>query len=123
MAQTTYHGGCHGGCHCGAVRFHVDLDLDQPAITCNCSICSRSGTMLSFAPSSAFVLEQGESNLTDYQFNKKAIHHLFCKTCGIKAFGRGAGPDGKEMVAVNVRCLDNIDLEKVPTRRVDGKSM
>ena len=119
MAQITH----HGGCHCGAVRFHVALDLDKPAITCNCSICSRSGTMLSFVPSSQFVLDQGESNLTDYQFNKNVIHHLFCKTCGIKAFGRGIGPGGAEMVAVNVRCLDNIDLDEVPTQKFDGKSL
>jgi hypothetical protein len=119
MAQTTH----HGGCHCGAVRFHVDLDLDQPATTCNCSICSRSGTILSFVPSSQLVLDQGEDNLTDYQFNKKVIHHLFCKTCGIKTFGRGVGPGGQEMVAVNVRCLDNVDLERVPTRHFDGKAM
>ena len=118
MAQSIH----HGGCHCGAVRFHVDLDLEQTAVTCNCSICSRSGTILSFVPNARFVLERGEGELTDYQFNKKVIHHMFCKTCGIKTFGRGVGPDGKEMVAVNVRCLDDIDLDKVPTRHVDGKA-
>ena len=119
MAQTTH----YGSCHCGAVRFHVDIDLEKPAITCNCSICSRSGTVLSFVPKEQFVLDQGESNLTDYQFNKKVVHHLFCKTCGIKAFGRGTGPNGVEMVAVNVRCLDDVDLAQVPTRQFDGKSM
>jgi hypothetical protein len=119
MAQTTH----HGGCHCGAVRFHVDLDLAQPAVTCNCSICARSGTMLSFAPAAQLVIDQGEDNLTDYQFNKKVIHHLFCKTCGIKPFGRGTMPDGKEMVAINVRCLDDIDLAQVPTRQVNGKAL
>ncbi len=119
MALTTR----HGGCHCGAVRFHVDIDLDQPAITCNCSICTRAGTILSFVPRAQFALEQGEANLTDYQFNRNVIHHLFCKTCGIKAFGRGVGPDGKEMVAVNVRCLDDIDLDRVPTKHFDGKAM
>lgn len=118
MAQTTH----QGSCHCGAVRFHVDLDLEQPAITCNCSICSRSGSMLSFVSASQFTLDQGEPNLTDYQFNKKMIHHLFCKTCGIKAFGRGTGPDGKEMVAINVRCLEDVDLAKVPTHQVDGRA-
>lgn len=118
MSQTTH----HGGCHCGAVRFHVDLDLSKPGIVCNCSMCSRSGTVLSFVPTKQFVLEQGEGNLADYQFNKKVIHHLFCKTCGIKAFGRGIGPGGAEVVAVNVRCLDNVDLDKVPTQKHDGKS-
>ena len=119
MAQTTH----HGSCHCGAVRFRVDLDLEQPALTCNCSICSRSGTMLSFVPTSRFTLEQGEPDLTDYQFNRNLIHHLFCKTCGIKAFGRGVGPDGAEMVAVNVRCLEGVDLDQVPTKRFDGKAL
>lgn len=117
MAQTTH----QGSCHCGAVRFHVELDLDQPAITCNCSICTRSGTMLSFVPPSQFTLDQGEPNLTDYQFNKMKIHHLFCKTCGIKTFGRGITPDGKDVVAINVRCLENIDLAQVPTHQVNGK--
>jgi hypothetical protein len=119
MAQTTH----HGSCHCGAVRFHVDLDLEKPAITCNCSICTRSGTVLSFASPDQFVLGQGESNLTDYQFNRNVIHHLFCKTCGIKAFGRGVGPDGKPMVAVNVRCLEDVDLASVPTHQFNGKAL
>lgn len=119
MTQTTH----HGGCHCGAVRFHVDLDLTQPAITCNCSICSRQGTLLSFVPTNQFTLDGGEANLTDYQFNKNIIHHLFCKTCGVKSFGRGIGPDGAAMVAINVRCLDDIDLAAVPTYSYDGKSM
>jgi hypothetical protein len=119
MPQTTH----NGGCHCGAVRFHVDLDLAKPALTCNCSICLRSGTVLSFVPTSQFVLEKGGDNLTDYQFNKNVIHHLFCKTCGIKSFGRGVGPDGKEMVAVNVRCLDDIELDKVQTQQYNGKAV
>lgn len=79
--------------------------------------------MLAFTSPEQFVLEQGESNLTDYQFNRNVVHHLFCKTCGIKAFGRGIGPDGKEMVAVNVRCLENVDLAKVPTHHFDGKAL
>jgi len=111
-----------GGCHCGAVRYHVSLDLSQPAITCNCSICTRGGTVLSFVPSTSFTLDQGEDALTKYQFNKRHIDHLFCKTCGIKSFARGKTPDGNEMVAINVRCLDDVDLAQVPTHAVDGKS-
>ncbi len=79
--------------------------------------------MLSFVPAAQFVLDKGEDNLTDYQFNKNVIHHLFCKTCGIKAFGRGRGPNGMEMVAVNVRCLDDVDPTTLPTQHFDGKSL
>jgi hypothetical protein len=116
--STTEH---HGGCHCGAVRYRVEIDLAAPAITCNCSMCGRAGTVLSFVGQSQFHLEQGDANLTDYQFGKQKIHHLFCKTCGVKSFARGAGPHGP-MVAVNVRCLDEVELEKVPTKFVDGRA-
>ena len=83
-----------GGCHCGAVRYRVDIDLSKPVTQCNCSICSRTGTLLSFVPASAFTLEKGEDSLTDYQFKKKNIHHLFCKVCGVRSFARGQGPNG-----------------------------
>lgn len=110
----------HGGCHCGAVRYTVTLDLSTPALACNCSMCGRAGGLLSFVPASKFTLDQGEDSLTDYQFNKHVIHHLFCKKCGIKAFARGKGPNG-ETVAVNVRTLDDVDVFTVPTKQFDGK--
>jgi hypothetical protein len=110
-----------GGCHCGAVRYRVSLALDQ-AITCNCSICSKTGTMLSFTPATRFTLLSGDETLTDYQFGKKRLHHLFCNRCGIRSFARGTGRDGAPMVAVNVRCLDGVELEQVPTKQYDGRS-
>jgi hypothetical protein len=110
-----------GSCHCGAVRYTVELDTTQPANICNCSMCGRSGSMLMFVAPDKFTLEAGEANLTDYQFNKQNIHHLFCKTCGIKSFARGQGRTGP-MVAVNVRCLDDVDVFTQPTKQIDGKS-
>jgi hypothetical protein len=88
---------------------------------CNCSICSRTGTLLSFVPANAFTLEKGEDSLTDYQFNKKHIHHLFCRVCGVRSFARGQGPNGP-MVAINTRCLEDVDAATLPLQRFDGKS-
>lgn len=112
-----------GGCHCGKVRYRVSLDLSAPSIACNCSICSRTGTLLSFVPESQFTLEQGQDVLTDYQFNKKVIHHLFCATCGVRSFARGTRPDGSAMVAVNVRCLDGVEPAELPVRTFDGRKL
>lgn len=119
MAVSTH----HGGCHCGAVRYQVDIDLDAPALSCNCSMCGRAGTLLQFVPEAAFKLEQGEQNLTDYQFNKHVIHHLFCNRCGIKPFARGTGQNGP-MVAINVRTLDDVDPFAVAAaaKQFDGKN-
>ncbi|OGZ45249.1 MAG: aldehyde-activating protein [Candidatus Ryanbacteria bacterium RIFCSPHIGHO2_02_FULL_48_12] len=110
-----------GGCHCGAVRYKVETDLVK-VISCNCSHCAKKGMLLAFVPSEQFRLLSGEDNLTDYQFNKKIIHHLFCSTCGVQSFSRGAGKDGKEMVGINVRCLDDVDVESLMLTPFDGKS-
>ncbi len=118
MDEKTY----TGGCHCGAVRYRVTIALGE-AVTCNCSICSKTGAVLAFAPASQFTLVQGADALTDYQFGKKRIHHLFCSRCGVRSFARGAMPDGTPMAAVNVRCLDGVDLEAVGIRRFDGRSL
>jgi hypothetical protein len=110
-----------GSCHCGAVRYRVDIDLSRPVTQCNCSICARTGTLLSFLPASAFTLEKGEESLTDYQFNKKVIHHLFCRVCGVRSFARGQGPKGPT-VAINARCLEDVDPTTLSVQHFDGKS-
>lgn len=112
-----------GGCQCGAVRFRVEGNLDHPII-CNCSRCQKLGSVLVFAPRAAFVLERGEEAQTEYLFNRNAIHHLFCKTCGIQSFSYAAAPDGTEMVAVNVNCLDGVDPREAAGRAqmYDGRS-
>ena len=63
-----------GGCQCGQVRYEVALDLDAPVIACNCSRCGRLGSLLSFAPAADFKLSSGEDAVTEYKFNKHAIH-------------------------------------------------
>ena len=116
---TTKH---QGGCQCGAVRYEVELDLSQPVIACNCSMCGKSGTLLSFVPEGSFELTAGADNLQDYKFNNHIISHMFCKTCGIKSFARGKSPDGSATAAINVRCLDDVDIGVLERKQVDGKS-
>jgi hypothetical protein len=112
-----------GGCHCGQARFEVTADLST-VISCNCSICSKRGLLLTFVPPEQFKLVAGdEKALTDYQFNKKVIHHLFCPACGVESFGTGTGPDGQTMYAINVRCLDGVDLGALKLTPFDGRSM
>ena len=112
----------NGSCHCGAVRFTAEADLSQ-TMTCNCSMCRRSGAIYAFVPAASFHLETPEDALHDYQFNKRIIHHLFCKTCGVRAFGRGKGPDGSDMVAINVRCLDDVDPTALTPIAFDGANL
>lgn len=119
MAQKTY----QGSCHCGNVRYTVEADLSGEMITCNCSICGRSGSALAFVPATHFKLEQGEDSLSDYQFGKKKLHHPFCKTCGIRSFSRGAMPDCTPMIAINARCLEGVDFSSLKLKQYDGASV
>ncbi len=109
-----------GGCHCGAVKYEVTTDLEQ-TMMCNCSLCAKRGAILSFVAADQFKLLSGDENLTDYQFNKKIIHHLFCKTCGVASFGRGVGKGGAPMVALNARCLDDVNVDELKPTFYNGK--
>jgi hypothetical protein len=73
-----------GGCHCGRVRYQVACDLGV-VLDCNCSHCAKRGALWTFVPPDGFTLIAGGDGLTDYQFNKKVIHHLFCPDCGTSA--------------------------------------
>ena len=111
-----------GGCQCGQVRYEVTADIDE-VMSCNCSRCQRLGSLLVFVPVQDFKLKAGEEVTTDFQFNKHVIHHLFCSTCGIQSFARGKGPDGAEMIAINVRCLDGVEPDLFKVKKFDGRSM
>ncbi|MGZ3420287.1 MAG: GFA family protein [Polyangiales bacterium] len=112
-----------GRCHCGAVRYEVTIPPPEKAFACNCSICSRAGWLLAFADAETFRLLSGEDALSDYQFNQKNTHHLFCRTCGIRSFSRGKARDGKLAFAVNLRCLEGVDPTKLPVETFDGASL
>jgi hypothetical protein len=111
-----------GGCHCGAVKYEVEADLSSGVISCNCSHRHIKGLVLAFVPAENFTLLSGEDNLQEYFFNKKSIHHLFCKTCGVESFARGKRSDGTPTIAINVRCLEGVDLDQLTIKQVDGKS-
>ena len=111
----------HGSCHCGNVAIDVETEITG-AVSCNCSICSKSAALLAFAPRDAMTVIAAPDAMTTYTFNKHVIQHKFCKTCGIKVFGEGVDPKGNKMAAVNVRCLEGFELGNVERTLVDGKS-
>jgi hypothetical protein len=111
-----------GSCHCGKIAFEVEGEIDS-ALACNCSICSRKGSLLWFVPRDKLRLKTPESAISTYTFNKHVIKHQFCSTCGIHPYGEGADPKGNAMAAVNLRCVENIDLDAIPVHHYDGRSV
>ena len=87
-------------------------------MACNCSICSRKGSLLWFVPRDKLRLLTPEEDASTYLFNKHVIKHRFCPVCGIHPFGEGVDPEGNAMAAVNLRCLEDFDLD-----RRDGEAL
>jgi len=110
-----------GSCHCGNVAFDVEGEI-KSAMACNCSICQRKGSLLWFVPRDHLKLSTAESASRVYTFNKHLLKHHFCPVCGIHPYAEGKDPKGNDMAAVNIRCLENIDLESIPVTHFDGRS-
>ena len=111
-----------GSCHCGDVAYQVEGDLTG-VMECNCSMCQRKGAKMWFVPREQLKLTTPEANSVAYQFNKHVIDHRFCKRCGIHAYGDGKDRSGNRMAMVNVRCLAGVDLDSLPVKHFDGRSL
>jgi hypothetical protein len=111
-----------GSCHCGRVAFEVEGEIGS-ALECNCSICLRKGSLLWFVPREQLKVLTPEENMGSYTFNRHAIQHRFCRNCGIHPFGEGSDPKGNAMAAINIRCLEGIDLSGIPVQHYDGRSL
>jgi len=111
-----------GSCHCGRVAFEVDGEITG-AVACNCSICPRKGSLLWFVPREKLSLLTAEDAASTYTFNKHIIQHRFCPVCGIHPYAVGIDPQGNRMAAINLRCLEGLDLEPIPVQHFNGRSM
>jgi hypothetical protein len=108
-----------GACHCGRVRFRVTGAMDR-VVECNCSICRRKGYLHWIVPQAAFALLAGGESLTTYRFNTGVAQHHFCSVCGVAGFYvPRSHPD---MIDVNVRCLDGVDMTSLRLERFDGEN-
>ncbi|MFO1210863.1 MAG: GFA family protein [Amaricoccus sp.] len=121
MPTATY----HGSCHCGAVRYEADIDLAAGTGKCNCSYCSKVRNWGAGMKPDAFRLLAGAEALADYQFGTHAVHHRFCRFCGIHTHTEGDIPEvGGPFVSVQLGTLDDapiVDLAEAPVHFSNGR--
>jgi len=106
-----------GSCHCGRVTFEARADLAY-VIDCNCSLCRRRGALWHGVSNADLRILTGEADLALYEFNTKTAKHYFCRHCGIHPFIRPRLDPSAW--AVNVRCIDGVDLSTMPVMPFDG---
>lgn len=105
---TTY----QGSCHCRWVRFTMHAQVTA-ALECNCSYCRRLGV----AEGDVAVVAGGK-HLSLYQFGTRTAQHYFCRRCGIAPLTRPRLDPSRW--AVNLRCLEDLDLSSLTLRCFDG---
>ncbi len=111
----------NGSCHCGHVAFQVEGTISG-TMSCNCSLCQRKGALMWFVPREQLQLLTPDENAGTYTFNKHVIKHRFCAKCGVHPYGEGVDAKGNAMAAINIRCLEDIELEKIPVTHYDGRA-
>jgi Uncharacterized conserved protein len=111
-----------GSCHCKKIAFEVNGELTG-VMQCNCSICQRKGALMWFVPREQLQLKTQKSAMANYTFNKHRIQHYFCPTCGIHPFGEAVDPKGNKMAAINIRCLEGVDINAIPVQHFDGRAL
>ena len=109
-----------GSCHCGNISFEVRGLLTE-VIQCNCSICSKRGALMWFVSKADFHLITPKDNYTTYTFNTHTINHRICPSCGCAPFEESVDKEGLATVAINARCIDNLDLASLNIIQYDGK--
>jgi hypothetical protein len=111
-----------GGCHCGRIAFEVEGDLGK-VVQCNCSICSKRGSLLWFVPRDQLCLATPEADLGTYTFRSGKIRHHFCPTCGCAPFSLGRDKTGAATAAMNVRCLEGLEPSALEVIPFDGRDL
>jgi hypothetical protein len=123
----------NGSCHYGRIRFEVAADINHVRVrVCDCSICHRRGALNFRVPKEALKLLTPWEELSLYQWGSRTAMDFFCPTCGILPFRRPSDPTSQELMggvnpfagwAVNVRCLEGVDVEAIPIKKIRGSQI
>jgi hypothetical protein len=108
-------------CHCGAIQFSFEAEPITRGVRCNCSYCSKRGTMISLVPGDKFKYEAQEGALGTYQWGRMQAKHHFCKRCGVSTFSETTRRPGQYIV--NLGCVDGVDTFALETTVFDGKNL
>lgn len=120
--------GVRGSCHCRATQFEV-ADDPTSATRCTCTFCSKRGALWSYHTPDKFRLLTARDRVSTYQWGSYTIQHHHCAICGCGTWTETPSwidgkPDFSRMrVSVNVRLLDDFDIDALPVETIDGRNL
>src|SRR4051794_17702306 len=104
-----------GSCHCGDVRFEVDADLDHVR-DCDCSICKKRGALIHLGFARSLPASDPFRESDALHVSHAHSERLLLSSMRHLAFRRPR--TAPEVWAVNVRCLEGVDLNTVSVKQV-----
>ena len=97
----------------------------EGAHRCSCSICSKKGIIMVFAPvaNDGVRVTMGCEKLTLYTFGSCTAKHWFCSICGVYMYHQTRAR--QDLYAVNAAVIEGIDADGMLERSIpvfDGKN-
>ena len=118
-----------GGCHCGRVRFTLKA-APAEVTRCNCSICTKLGSLCGYCAPEDFAIVQGEDALSSYCWGDRMLDFRFCSHCGCHVHWQARPerlaecfPEGSpHKIGFNARLIDGIERGTLKTVDWDGRN-
>lgn len=108
-----------GSCHCGAVRLVLPA-LPDEALSCNCSLCRRSGGIWSFYALGTVTVQGHPEHTEDYVWGDRTLRTVRCRNCGVVTHWEPLDPTPGARHGVNLRNFEPALVEALVIRRFDG---
>lgn len=119
MSHTPAPPSLEGTCHCGAVRLTLPAAPDE-ALSCNCSLCRRSGGIWAFYAFGTVVIQGHPGNTEEYIWGDRTLRNVRCRTCGIVTHWEPLDLKPGARHGVNLRNFAPALVDALVIRRFDG---
>lgn len=111
-----------GNCHCGKNVFEVSLPEIASAISCDCSLCHKSGYLWAFPdPGDIKYTRGGVETLAG--FETEALSHEFCSSCGTGLYGTHKAGPLEGLAGINIRTILGVNPFKLKIEKAETAAM
>lgn len=108
-------------CHCGDIR--ITAPTPTQITRCNCSICHRYQALWGYFSPQDVAISTAHDVEAAYVWGDKELAFIHCQNCGCVTHYRTIGGEGAPRIAVNFCMAEQEQINAVPVREFDGKTL